>query len=205
MTMLRTLLASLLISVAGITTLGMVTDGFQAFTSATALRFEIREHPRVVPNARLQTANGRLTDFAALRGRWLLVDFIYTRCLLTCSVQGNQFTSLQERLAGPIAQNKVTLLSISFDPAHDGPTQLADYQSRSGGAGKGWLAVRPTDGQELTALMRVFGIKSVPDGLGGFVHNPVIGVVDPQGRLVAVLNWDDPDEAVHFVTKRLGL
>jgi len=52
--------------------------------------------------------------------------------------------------------------------------------------------------------MRVFGVVAVPDGLDGFVHNAAIAVVDPDGRLVAILDWDDPQGAARYVMKELA-
>jgi protein SCO1/2 len=203
MAVLRTLLASLILLAAGIGVLAGATDGFRAFTTETARRIAVREHPRAIPPLQLQTADGARTSFGALRGRWLLVDFIYTRCETYCSVQGSEFARLQRALAGPIASGKVALLSLSFDPAHDDPAALAGYQRRGGDRGAGWIAARPVDGADLAALMHVFGVIAVPDGAGGFVHNAAIAVVDPGGRLVAILNWDDPRGAARYVTRRL--
>lgn len=204
MSILRTLLASLAIVVAGIAVLATTTSGFRAFTSETARRIGIREHPRTLPQVPLQTAGGRMTDLARLHGRWVLVDFIYTRCMTYCSVQGSEFARLQDRLARPIAAGKVVLVSVSFDPSHDGPAQLAGYQHRSGDRGMGWLAVRPTSPFGLDALLRVFGVTAIPDGLGGYVHNAAIAVVDPRGRLVAITDWDAPHEAEHYVLRGLA-
>ena len=204
MAVLRTLFTSLVLLAAGIGVLASATDGFRAFTTETARRIGVREHPRAVPPLPLQTADGARTSFAALRGRWLLVDFIYTRCETYCSVQGGEFARLQRQLAGPIASGKVALLSVSFDPAHDDPAALADYQHRGGGHGTGWIAARPVGQADLAALLHVFGVVAVPDGLGGFVHNAAIAVVDPGGRLVAILNWDDPLGAARYVTRRLA-
>jgi len=198
---LRTLLASLLILAAGIAVLAATTDGFRAFTSETARRIDVREHPRVLPPVPLQTAQGRIIDFPALRGRWLLVDFIYTRCMTFCSVQGTEFGQLQRRLARPIEAGRVVLVSVSFDPSRDGVAQLAAYQQRSGDRGTGWLAVRPTNPSDLDTLMRVFGVTAIRDGLGGYVHNAAIAVVDPHGRLVAITDWDAPREAEHYVLR----
>jgi len=167
-----------------------LTDGFRVFTAEGARRIDVAEHPRPLPPALLQTASGETIDLASLQGRWLLVDFIYTRCLSYCSVQGNEFARLEKLFAGPIAEGKVLLLSISFDPAHDGPEQLADYQCRSRRHGPGWIAARPTS-TELDALMGAFGVIAIPDGLDGYVHNAAINVVDPGGRLVAILDWDE--------------
>jgi cytochrome oxidase Cu insertion factor (SCO1/SenC/PrrC family) len=59
----------------------------------------------------LQTAEGGTTDFTRLHGRWVLVDFIYTRCMTYCSVQGSEFARMQDRLARPIAAGKVVLVT----------------------------------------------------------------------------------------------
>lgn len=204
MSVLRTLLASLLVLGAGVATLAAATDGFRAFTSEAARRIDVREHPRALPAVPLQTAQGRTIDFHALRGRWLLVDFIYTRCMTYCSVQGSEFAQLQGRLAQPIADGQVVLVSVSFDPAHDSPLQLAAYQRRSGDRGAGWLAVRPANASGLDALMHVFGVTAIPDGLGGYVHNAAIAVVDPRGRLVAITDWDAPHEAERYILRGLS-
>lgn len=203
MSILRTLLASLALLAAGIGVLAGITDGFRAYTTESARRLHIRENPPVVPPLSLQTAGGGHTGFGALRGRWLLVDFIYTRCTTYCSVQGSEFARLQRQLAGPIAAGRVMLLSVSFDPSRDDPAALARYQALHGADGPGWIAARPLDGQALATLMRVFGVVAVPDGLGGFVHNAAIAVVDPAGRLVTIIDWDDPGAAARYVTRRL--
>lgn len=205
MAVLRTLLASLAVLTAGASVLAGVTDGLRAFTSETARRIDVREHRPAVPTLALQTANGGRIDFRELRGRWLLVDFIYTNCATTCSAQGGEFARLQRALAAPIAAGEVALLSISFDPDRDDPTALAAYQRIHRDQGAGWIAARPTDRAALAALARAFGVVAVPDGAGGFVHNAAISVVDPEGRLVAILDWDDAAGAVQFVTQQTTL
>ncbi len=199
----RTLLVSLVLLVTGVGILAAATDGFRAYTAETARRIDVREHPRLVPALPLQTADGGRSGFGQLRGRWLLVDFIYTRCMTYCSVQGGEFARLQRQLAEPIASGKLALLSVSFDPVHDDPSALAEYQRLHGAQGTGWIAARPVDHADLVALMHLFGVVAVPDGLGGFVHNAAIAVVDPDGKLVAILDWDDPQGASRFVTQRM--
>lgn len=201
MPVLRTLLASLLVLAAGVGMLAVATDGFRAFTTETARRIDVREHPRALPQVPLQTAHGEVIDFATLRGRWLLVNFIYTRCVTYCSVQGSEFARMQKRLAQPIAAGEVVLLSISFDPEHDGPGQLAAYQRRSGNRGAGWIASRPTTAVGLAAMLQAFGVTAVSDRLGGYTHNAAIAIVDPRGRLVAITDWDAPGEAVNYVRR----
>lgn len=203
MAVLRTLLVSLILLVGGIGILAGATHGFRAYTTETARRIGIREHTPMVPPLALQTADGGRTGFGELRGRWLLVDFIYTRCMTYCSVQGSEFARLQQQLAGPIKSGRLALLSVSFDPDHDDPEALTAYQRRHGDHGEGWIATRPVEHEDLATLMRVFGVVAVPDGIGGFVHNAAIAVVAPDGRLVEIVDWDDTDAAARYVTQRL--
>lgn len=196
---LRTLLASLLVLAAGTAALAAVTHGFQAFTTVTARRIDVREQPRTVPDVPLQTAHGQLINLTTLQGRWLLVDFIYTRCRTYCSLQGGVFARLQKRLAQPLRRGKVMLLSISFDPSHDPPPRLADYKRRFGDSGTGWVAARPITAAALDTLEHVFSVTVIPDRLGGYVHSSAIWIVNPRGRLVAIVNRDALDKAVDYV------
>lgn len=203
MPILRTLLASLALLVAGGAALSAATNGFQVFTTETARRTAIHQNPITVPAAGLQTQSGTHIDFASLRGKWLVVDFIYTRCPTYCIALGGEFAQLQDRLADLITQGKVQLLSISFDPDHDTPAQLAAYLQRSGDRGHGWLAARPREAVDLQVLKRAFGITVIADGLGGYTHNVAIHVVDPLGRLVDIFDLGDLERVEQTVRQGL--
>lgn len=139
MPILRTLLASVIVAAVGGAVLAAATDRFQAFTTETVRRVAVREHPVAIPPVRLETQSGARLNLADFRGRWLLIDFIYTRCTTACVALGDEFAQLQDRLAAPLAHGRLALLSVSFAPAHDTPAQLAAYlrRSRSRGAGAG--------------------------------------------------------------------
>ena len=201
---MRALLASLMLAAAGVLALAAATDGFRAFTTKTAHRMAVRAHPRLLPAIALESDSGAPLALAAYRGRWLLVDFIYTRCATYCTVLGGEFAQLQRLLAAPIARNQVALLSISFDPSHDDPAALRAYRQRFGDRGAGWTAARPVGTAALAELKRSFGLKAVPDGFGGWVHNVSIALVDPKGRLVDIADSDDPQAAVDHLRARMA-
>ncbi|MGH8599414.1 MAG: SCO family protein [Burkholderiales bacterium] len=188
----RTLLASLVVVAVGGAVLTAATDRLRAFTTETARRVAVRQHPVPIPAVTLQTQSGAPVNFDALRGKWLLVDFIYTRCMTYCAALGGEFARLQHRLAAPVAQGRLQLLSISFDPAHDTPGRLAAYLQRSGSHGAGWLAARPVGSTGLEQLTQAFGITVIPNAFGGYTHNAAVEIVDPQGRLTRILDWGDP-------------
>ena len=200
----RTLLASLALLIAGSVALSAATGGFQVFTTESARRAAVREKPIDVPAVALQTQSGARISLASLQGKWLLVDFIYTRCPTYCVALGAEFSQLQDRLAEPIAQGKVQLLSISFDPTHDTPAQLAAYLQRSRDRGDGWLASRLLSAGDLLKLERAFGVTVIPDGFGGYIHNAAIHVVDPSGRLVEIFDLGDLDLVEQAVRQGLA-
>lgn len=204
MTALRTILLSVALVLAGGGGLAVATDRFQAFTTETARRLAVRRHPVAVPAVPLESQTGARFTPADLQGRWVLVDFIYTRCLTFCTVLGNDFAQLERRLAEPIAQGRVRLLSISFDPAHDDPARLSGYLARFGDRGPGWEAARPLTPQGLDQLTAAFGITVLADGAGGYTHNAAIHLVDPAGRLVAILDMDQVEQVTAAVLGRLA-
>lgn len=204
MPILRTLLASLTLLLAGGAALSAATDGFQAFTTEAARRIAVRQNPIAVPAVELQSQSGARISFASLRGKWLLVDFIYTRCPSYCVALGAEFAQLQDRLAGPIARGEVELLSISFDPDHDTPPELAAYLQRSRDRGHGWRAARPLAPDGLLQLERAFGVTVIADGFGGYTHNAAIHLVDPDGRLVEIFDLGDAEFVGRAVQQGLG-
>jgi len=203
MRLLRTLFVSVALFLAGGFVVYAATDRLQAFTTEAARRIAVRQHPVGVPSVTLETQSGAHIDVAGLRGKWLLIDFIYTRCPTYCVALGSEFAQLQDRLAGPLANGAVELVSISFDPAHDVPPELASYLQRARSRGVGWLAARPVGRDGLDQLERTFGITVIPDGLGGYTHNAAIHVVDPRGRLIEIVDSGQSDIAARLVLEHL--
>ena len=204
MRLLRTLFVSAALILVGGVALYAATDRLRVFTTEAARRIAVRQHPVDLPLVALETQSGARIDVAGLRGKWLLVDFIYTRCPTYCAALGSEFAQLQDRLAGPLGKGAVELVSISFDPAHDTPPELTAYLQHARSRGEGWLAARPVDRDGLDQLKKSFGIIVIPDGMGGYTHNAAIHVVDPQGRLVEIVDAGQFDRASRTVLDKLG-
>jgi protein SCO1/2 len=178
------------------------TDGFQAFTLESARRLAALRSPAAVPNLPLELAGhgrARLSDMGA---QVVLVDFIYTRCATYCSALGSVYAQLGERLAPEIAAGSVRLLSISFDPAHDGPGELVSYRSRYSRDAAGWHVARPADAADVRRWLDAFGVVVIDDGMGGYTHNAAVHVVGPERRLAAIHDLQDVDGVVR-ATRRI--
>ena len=201
---LRTSLASAALLLAGGVVLAAATNGFQAFTTETARRVAVRSRPAELPAVALESQSGARFTLADLRGTWLLVDFIYTRCPTFCTTLGGDFARLERQLADPIARGEVQLLSISFDPTQDTPAQLAAYLKRFRGRDMGWQAARPITDHGLRQIVAAFGVTVIPDQLGGYTHNAAIHLVDPEGRLVDIFDLGDVERIRDTVLRNLG-
>lgn len=201
---LPTLAAVIAIIAAGGYATHAATDGLQAFTLESARRLRALESPAPVPVPEVELADAPRAALIERPGQIQLVDFIYTRCATYCRSLGSVYAELQARLAAEIASGAVRLLSVSFDPAYDGPQRLAEYRSRHGGNAQGWALARPLKPLDLGPLLRAFGVVVIADGFGGYTHNAALHVVDRRGRLAAILDADDMDGAVRIVRELLA-
>lgn len=131
---------------------------------------ELPDHYRFVDE------QGAERTFADLRGRFVVVDFIFTSCTGPCPPMAEQMGRLQERLAGV---PDVTLLSISVDPRTDTPEVLRDYAASVGAeAGRWQFARMPIDFvNDLTRQEFLVG-----DGGTPLAHTMKFLLVDRQGR-----------------------
>lgn len=191
---MRSVLAALMIGVAGCGALWAATDGLRAFTAEGARRLAVSEAPRALPDIRLQDQDGREFRLSDLQGRLVAVDFVYTRCTTFCIVLGNTLQRLQADLDPASLGREVLLLSISFDPERDTPERLRAYGRRFD-AGQAWRLARVRDPAELPAVLEAFGITVIPDGFGGYEHNAAVHIVDRAGRLSRIVDFDDPSAA----------
>jgi protein SCO1/2 len=100
---------------------------------------------------------------------------------------GSTFRQLAERLPA----DNVTLLSISFDTAHDTPEALEEYARWHQADGSHWRLARIDDRAELEAVLDAFSVVVIPDGYGGFQHNAAVHIINRDGRLARVLDYDE--------------
>ena len=196
-----TLITAVAFSLALATAVGVgakATGGFQAFTLESARRLEALRAPRAVGHLNFTTLEGRQAGLHHYAGKWLVVDFIYTRCQTLCVSLGSVYEQLQQRLSREIAAGQVQLLSVSFDPAHDAPEQLSAYRARQSNSVVGWDMARPA-AQDVATWLTHFGVVVIPDGLGGFVHNAGLHIVGPDGRLRSIVDLGDLDQVLRHV------
>jgi protein SCO1/2 len=91
--------------------------------------------PRTIPDAALIDQHGRPVRFYTdlVKGRVVIINFIFTRCQTICPAMGVNFGQLQRVLG----DQPVQLISVSLDPVNDRPAQLDEWAKRYG-AGPNW-------------------------------------------------------------------
>jgi protein SCO1/2 len=195
----RTALASALVLFLGLLAIYTQTSGLHAFTSETLRRAEITTAPRAVPNLPVLDERGErrtLQQFLNAGDRIWLVDFVYTNCQSICSALGSSYQQLQQQIAEQGLQDRVGLLSISFDASRDDVDALRRYASRMGSNAPVWKLVTLADPQNSNLLLDGFGITVIALPDGEFEHNAAIHVVDSSARLVRIVDTGTPREAL---------
>ena len=146
-----------------------------------------------------------LNTLLAAGGKIWLVDFVYTRCQTVCSSLGSIYQQLQAHIEERGLQDKVGLLSISFDPVNDDAAALSAYAARMRMDPGIWQIATLSRWQDRRRLLDAFGIMVVPAPQGEFEHNAALHVVSCDGRLVRIIDYQDfksaLDEAV-AITQR---
>ncbi|HEX6899500.1 MAG TPA: SCO family protein [Thermoanaerobaculia bacterium] len=88
-----------------------------------------------------------------LKGKIVIMDFIYTRCVGPCPILSSTFMKLQERLGDRLGKD-VFLISFSVDPDYDTPERMKEYSQRFR-ARPGWTFVTGSRQNVETALRKL--------------------------------------------------
>jgi protein SCO1/2 len=165
-----------------------------AFTTETLRRIEVAKSPSLVPELSVYDANGNRSTLRQLLtgdGRVWIVDFVYTRCQTVCTTLGTVFQQLQLQIRQRGLENKVGLLSVSFDPANDTANSLRAYRDRMSMDPTIWRVVTLSSPLDRRKLLDAFGIMVIPAPLGEFEHNAALHLVSGAGRLFRIIDYDD--------------
>ncbi|WP_309678046.1 SCO family protein [Polaromonas sp.] len=166
------------------------TAGFEVWTFEGQRQMRLAAGSLRAPALALRSAQGApvtLWQASGNRPAAYLVDFIYTRCPGVCRALGSDYQQMQAQLAAQrgasTAAHAVQLVSISFDTAHDDAVSLLAYAREHRADPALWTVAMPASAADAAALLRSLDVIAIPDGLGGFVHNGAIHLLDGSGRL----------------------
>ncbi|WP_295990214.1 SCO family protein [Rugamonas sp.] len=191
-----TLAAVLTVALLGFAAIYQATMGLNVVSTEDGRRLDVEREPRDMPFAAVHRAPPT-TLAAMLRAdrRVTVVAFIYTSCNSVCTVLGSEFQQMQQIIRQRNLQDKVRLLSISFD-ARDTAERLASYAERQHADPAIWKLVGIDSEPQRKAVLQTFGIVVLPAPLGEFVHNAAFHLVDSDGRLAKIDDFDMPSQAL---------
>jgi protein SCO1 len=143
---------------------------------------------RPAPDFALLDTAGRTVRLSDLRGRVVLMAFIYASCPDACPLLTQRMAVLQSRLrrAG-LFGGRVVLLSVTVDPERDTATALARYAAGFGADRAGWWFLREAPDRLAPALAAYDEwLRRLP---GGDIEHPArLHLVDPRGRVREIYN-----------------
>ena len=195
----KTFLASTVVLALGLIFLLQATAQGNAFTTETLRRTEVANNSSLVPELSVYDANGNQSTLRQLLAdgeKVWIVDFVYTRCQTICTTLGTVFQQLQNQVRLRGLEDKVGLLSVSFDPAHDTSDALGIYRDRLRMDPAIWNVVSLSSPQDRRQLLDAFGIIVIPAPLGEFEHNAALHLVSGAGRLFRIVDYDDATVAL---------
>ncbi len=131
------------------------------------------------PDFTLLNQNGERFDSTKLRGKVVVLDFIYTTCTDVCPLFTANFAQLQQRLNTEHKGN-VFLVSITTDPEVDSAKVLKSYAQRYGADFQNWAFLTGSEAQ-LKQVWKNFGIRVIRKGRGLVQHTSLTTVLDQQG------------------------
>jgi len=170
--------------------LSLATAAF-AFDEKAALKESQAAIGRQVGDYRFTDSEGRAVSLAALRGKPLVVSFVYTGCFQVCPAS-TQFLAKAvaeaERTLGP---GSFRVATIGFNLPFDSPAAMKDFRRKFGLASPSWLFLTP-EADTLGRLAADFGFRyeATP---AGFDHLLQASIVDAQGRIYRQVYGDSFD------------
>lgn len=109
----------------------------------------------VVPDVTVLNQDGKPINFYTdlVKGKTVVVDFIYSTCQYVCPLQGESMANLQAMLGDRLG-TEVVLISVSLDPETDTPERLKAW-GKMFGAKEGWTLLTGKK-QDIDRIIKAF-------------------------------------------------
>ena len=137
------------------------------------------------PEFTLEDADGRAVALQDLRGKVVVLHFVYTSCPDVCPLHAEQIAKIQEMVNQTPMRELVQFVTITTDPEHDTPEVMREYGPAHGLDPVNWMFLtsgpdRPED--TTRKLAERFGHTFTEAEDGYQVHGVVTHVIDREGQ-----------------------
>jgi protein SCO1/2 len=175
-----------ILGAAAIATLGLWRHHGPAVELATGTYLTPRHN---LPDFSLIDHHGRIFGGADLRGHWSLLFFGYTNCPNFCPTTLTTLAALQKRLRAAGDAVLPQVIFVSVDAKRDTPAQLASYVPHFD---PDFIGLTAADQPSVETVAKKLGVSVfiVPTADGNYAvdHSEALFVLDPDGRLTAILH-----------------
>jgi protein SCO1/2 len=144
---------------------------------------------RELPDFSLIDQQGRPFGSANLHKHWSMLFFGYTNCPDLCPTTLTTLAAMQKRLRAAKAPVLPQVIFVSVDAKRDTPAQMAKYVPYFD---PDFVGLTAADQPSIEAVAKKLGVAVIlqptSDGNYSVDHSGAIFVVDPGGRLTAILS-----------------
>jgi protein SCO1/2 len=173
-----------------------------AFDERAALKESQAAIGRELGDYTLRDAEGRAVRLAELRGKPLVVSFVYTGCFQVCPATTQFLATAVREAERTLGRGAFRVATIGFNLPFDNPGSMKDFRRKFGIASPDWLFLTP-DPAELKQLVADFGFRYEATA-AGFDHLLQASIVDASGRVYRQV-YGDAFEVPLFVGPLLEL
>ncbi len=126
----------------------------------------------------LRDQHGRMVQLSSLRGRIVVLTFLYTHCTDVCPLIAVNVDRAVRSL-GPRGRD-IAVLAVSVDPQNDTPRAVARFIAEQGLSPRFHYLTGPLD--ELKPIWQAYNLLIQPGSSGRVAHSAYILVLDRAGR-----------------------
>lgn len=173
----------------GAVVIAYATDGLTIYTAEGKRRSDVEQYPRESPQITFIDQTDAALKVSELKGKTVLMEFIFTSCPSFCYAMGSVYSKLQRRIKSSEI-NDVVLLSVSFDFARDGAEQIEQYAGKFKAEKPYWYVVRASSQVALERLLAAYEVIIVSDGSGGYDHDSAIHVLNKNNALYKIIDFN---------------
>jgi protein SCO1/2 len=140
---------------------------------------------RPAPDFVLRDAEGRMVKRADLRGKVVVLHFIYTSCPDICPLHAEKIAEIQAMVNRTPMREQVRFVTITTDPVRDTLVVMRGYGPAHGLDPANWsfLTTLPDQPENATRqLAEAFGHRFTLTGDGMQMHGIVTHVIDQEGQ-----------------------
>jgi len=162
-----------------------------ALDEKRALRESQAAIGRTLGEYALRDTDGKAVRLAALRGKPLVVQFVYTGCIQVCPASTAFLAKAVREAERTLGPGTFRVATIGFNLPFDTPEAMAEFRAKHGRDSPNWLFLSP-EADSAQRLVADFGFRYEATA-AGFDHLLQATIVDADGRIYRQIYGEEFD------------